>query len=195
MELVPPTAVDPGLKKDNSLPQLKVELESLQSQHAWRISETGEILHVYHAKTVENVYDLRRFFTSLSNFIQFQHSSMISGASAHRWIQWLMLEEPTGCHCGEAHHSGATLSVKKNMAQLWPLEKHRWLLYTPWNEIFEDTPDIYRLIKMYCTSGYLFQTSLSCMLHAKFPGTTSRTKLDLETSIRAFNVIQWFGMV
>lgn len=143
---------------------------------------------------------LEDIFTSLSIFIHFQHSSMISGASAHRWIQWLMLEEPTGCHCGEAHHSGATLSVKKNMAQFWPLEKHRWLLCTPRNEMFEDTPDIYRLIKMYCTSGYLFQTSLSCMLHAKFPGTTRRTKLDLETSIyatsiHAFNVILWFGMV
>lgn len=56
---------------------------------------------------------LEEIFHKSINFIEFQHSSMISGASAHRWIQWLMLEEPTGCHCGEAHHSGATLSVKK----------------------------------------------------------------------------------
>ena len=42
-----------------------------QSQNAWWNHEIGEILHVYHAKTVENVYDLRRFFASLSISLNF----------------------------------------------------------------------------------------------------------------------------
>ena len=139
-----------------------------QSQNAWWNHEIGEILHVYHAKTVENVYDLRRFFASLSISLNFNTLAWFQVLQLIVGYSGLCLKNQQGAIAVKLITQAQRWASKKNMAQLWPLEKHRWLLCTPWNEMFEDTPDIYRLVKMYCTSGYLFQTSLSCMLHAKF---------------------------
>ena len=82
-------------------------------------------------------------------------------------------------------------SVKKHGTTLTAWKEPVTVVHTlKWNVL-----RYYRLIKMYCNSGHRFQTSLSCMLHANFPGTTSTNKLELETSIHAFKVIQWFSMV